>query len=316
MVCIKMSDTLKQFLMVNVTLEEEIGRGGSGVVYKGKWQGVPCAVKKMEMLEIPIKDRELMRNKFMEECKRSSSLRHPNIVQFLGVHIRENEFPSLVMELLHSNLTDLMQENPKIPLDMKFSFIHDVAKGLNYLHTYTPTIIHRDLSSNNVFVSAGMVAKIGDMGTVRFVDERLSGERRTSDFMPPEVLFSKPIYSTAMDVFSFACICLHMLSHQWPSPSEPVVIIPVTYELRAQSEVERRAAYMEGMDGRIKAMVTCCLNNIAERRPSIDDVCDHLEYIVTKQQFARSPTLLEARLSTEQLKGRIDRGTEVSLPCN
>jgi len=257
----------------------------------------------MEFSEIPVKDRERMKKKIMTECERSSALRHPNIVQILGVHISGDAFPSLVMERLHSNLTDLMEANPKIPLEMKFSFIHDVAKGVNYLHTYTPTIIHRDLSTNNVLVSAGMIAKIGDLVTMHFVDgQRLSQMTReawTVDFMLPEVLFDKPVYSTAMDVFSFACVCLHTLSHKWPTPSQPVETVPDSQELRPWSEVQRSAAYMEGIDDDIKTLATSCLNNSKEKRPSIGEVCARLELIVANQQFAPSKTLLDTHLSIE-----------------
>lgn len=302
-VCIKMSDLLQHFLIANVELYEEIGRGGNGVVYRGSWQGASCAVKKMEFSEIPTKDREQMKNKFMTECERSSALRHSNIVQFLGVYISGDAFPSLVMERLHSNLTDLLKTNPKIPLEMKFSFIHDVAKGVNYLHTYAPPIIHRDLSTNNVLVSAGMVAKIGDLGTMRFVDgkrlSQMTREARTVDFMPPEVLFDKPVFSTAMDVFSFACVCLHTMSHKWPTPSQPVITVPDSHELRPQSEAQRRVAYMEGIDGDIKTLATSCLNNSAEKRPGIGQVCDQLEQILAKRKFAPLATLLDAHLSIE-----------------
>ena len=306
-----MSDALQHFLINDIELHEEIGRGGNGVVYRGSWQGAPCAVKKMEFSEIPNKDREKMKRKFMTECERSSALRHSNIVQFLGVHISGDAFPSLIMERLYSNLTDLMKANPKIPLELKFSFIHDVAKGLNYLHTYTPTIIHRDLSTNNVLVSAGMVAKIGDLGTMHFVDgQRLSQmtrEARTADFMPPEVLFDKPVYSTAMDVFSFACVCLHTMSHKWPTPSKPVETIPNSLELKPRSEAERRAAYMEGIDDDIKTLAISCLNNSAEKRPGIGVVCTQLEIIVAKQQFAPSVTLLDTHLSIEAHSKEIEK---------
>ena len=207
------------------------------------------------------------------------------------------------MERLHSNLTDLLKANPKILFEMKFSFIHDVAKGVNYLHTYTPTIIHRDLSTNNVLVSTGMVAKIGDLGTMRFVDgQRLSQmtrEARTADFMPPEVLFGTPVYGTAMDVFSFACVCLHTLSHKWPTPSQPVETVLNSPDLKTRSETQRRSTYMEGIDDDIRALATSCLNNSAEKRPSIGEVCTQLELIMDKQKFPPSVTLFDAHLSIE-----------------
>lgn len=301
----QVSDALRHFLIDNVKLQEEIGRGGNGVVHAGSWQGAPCAVKKLELTEIAHKDRDSMRKKFLTECERSSTLRHPNIVQFFGVHIpprspQTTAFPSLIMERLHSNLTDLLKNSPNIAYETKLSFIHDVAKGLRYLHTYSPPIIHRDLSTNNVLVSAGMEAKIGDLGTMRFLDgvrwSQMTREARTADFMPPEVLFDKPVFGTAMDVFSFSCVCLHTLSHKWPTPSQPVETDPVTHELRPRSEVQRRESYMEGIDDNVKVMATSCLHNAPEKRPKIDVVCFQLEQIIASQPTTIPTTLLDAHL--------------------
>ena len=297
-----MTEALRHFFIDNVQLHEEIGRGGNGVVYAGSWQGSPCAVKKMELAEIAPKDHDRMRKKFLTECERSSTLRHPNIVQFFGVYNPQTTtFPTLIMERLHSNLTDLLKNTPHIAYEMKLSFIHDVAKGLTYLHT--SSIIHRDLSTNNVLVSAGLEAKIGDLGTMRFIDgvklSQMTREARTVDFMPPEVLFDKPVYGTAMDVFSFACVCLHTLSHKWPTPSQPVETDPVTHELRPRSEVQRRETYMEGMEDNVKALATSCLHNAADKRPKIDEVCAQLEQIITRRQSTIPTTLLDAHLSIE-----------------
>jgi len=300
------SDALRHFLIDNVKLHREIGRGGNGVVYAGSWQGAPCAVKKLEVAEVAHKDRDQMRKKFLTECERSSTLRHPNIVQFFGVYIsprtpQTSAFPSLIMEQLHSNLTDLLKNTPKIAYEMKLSFIHDVAKGLTYLHT--SSIIHRDLSTNNVLVSAGMEAKIGDLGTMRFIDgvrlSQMTREARTADFMPPEVLFDKPVYGTAVDVFSFACVCMHTLSHKWPTPSQPVETDPVTHELRPRSEAQRRETYMVGMENDVKALAISCLHNTADKRPKIDVVCSQLEQIIARQQSTIPKTLLDAHLSIE-----------------
>ena len=81
-------------------------------------------------------------------------LRHPNIVSFFGIYWPPGaRAPSLVMERLNCSLNSLLEQNPVLPIETKLSIIHDVALGLRYLHTRTPIIIHRDLSSNNVLIS-------------------------------------------------------------------------------------------------------------------------------------------------------------------
>ena len=122
------------------------------------------------------------------------------------------------MERLHCSLTNLLERNPLLPVETKLSIIHDVALGLRYLHTRTPIIIHRDLTSNNVLISTGMEGKIGDLGTARLVDPtRLSQMTKapgTVAFMPPEALAASDNieYGKELDVFSFGCVMLHTLS--------------------------------------------------------------------------------------------------------
>ena len=136
---------------------------------------------------------QAFKKSFLRECEQSSRLRHPNVVRFFGIYWPPpSRAPSLVMERLQCSLTSLLEQNPVLPIETKVSIIHDVALGLRYLHTRTPIIIHRDLSSNNVLISKGMEGKIGDLGTVRLVDptrqSQMTKAPGTVDFMPPEAL--------------------------------------------------------------------------------------------------------------------------------
>ena len=119
-------------------------------------------------------------------------------------------------------------------METKLSIIHDVMLGLRYLHTRIPIIIHRDLSSNNILISKGMEGKIGDLGMAHLVDptrqSQMTKAPGTVDFMPPKALAPSGSvrYKRELDVFSFGCVMLHTLSHQWPTPSEPIVTDPET----------------------------------------------------------------------------------------
>lgn len=100
---------------------EEIGRGAYGIIFKGEWQGSPCAIKEVHEIfttaSISQDDKRRTREAFQKECKQSIRLRHPNIVQFFGLYTKpqtEGEvFPSLVMELLHCSLHHLLEPTDK-----------------------------------------------------------------------------------------------------------------------------------------------------------------------------------------------------------
>ena len=163
-----------------------------------------------------------------------------------------------------------------------------MALGLRYLHTRNPPITHRDLSSNNVLLSTGMEGKIGDLGTARSVDStrqsKMTKAPGTVDFMPPEALEAvrKICYDKEQDVFSFGCVMLHTLSHEWPTPSQAVIINPDTGLITGgRSEVERRGSYFEKIDRSrsdvLIPLIESCLSNLPKNRPSIMRVCDQLE---------------------------------------
>lgn len=291
-------DQLQELVINNVVHENVIGKGANGKIFKGKWEGTPCAIKEIHSIFAELaseKEFTVFKSAFIEECCRSIRLRHPNIVQFLGIYFRPQEavsphgLPCLVMELLHSDLTTLLSDNPVIPYGIKLSMLNDVALGVRFLHRSTPSIIHRDLSSNNVLVTRGYVAKIGDLGTARFLNpnrgaqlSRMSQMTKapgTVDFMSPEVLFDNPQYGTPLDVFSFACVSLHTITHQWPTPTAPVYTDPVSNVLKPRSEVERRSSFFDMFDEEtlsLKTLLMQCLENDPKARPTIIGVCDTL----------------------------------------
>ena len=202
-------------------------------------------------------------------------------------------------------------KHPVIPEGIKYNILHGVSLGIRFLHTRRPApIIHRDLSSKNVLVSSAMEGKIGDLGTARFVDERRQSQMTrapgTADFMPPEVLTDKPVYSISVDLFSFGCVMLHTLAHEWPTPKQAGVWYKETNTLIARSEMERRGDYMQklisrpgGIPDQIKGLISECLSNYAEDRPKIKTVTDCLASI--KFQY-KSITVLDAQVLLQQAR--------------
>ena len=155
---------LRDFVIDNITIGSQIGRGANGRILEAKWEGIVVAVKEIHsifMNEVSDLEFQSFKRSFLRECEQSSRLRHPNIVRFFGIyHPPGARVPSLVMERLHCSLTSLLENNPVVPIGTKIWIIKDVALGLRYLHTRNPPIIHRDLSSNNVLLSKGMEGKL------------------------------------------------------------------------------------------------------------------------------------------------------------
>ena len=305
---------LRDFMIDNIRIGNQIGRGANGRILEAKWEGIAVAVKEIHsifMNEVSDLEFQSFKRSFLRECEQSSRLRHPNVVRFFGIyHPPGARVPSLVMERLHYSLTSLLENNAVVSIGTKISIIKDVALGLRYLHTHNPPIIHRDLSSNNVLLSKGMEGKIGDLGTARLVDprrqSRMTKAPGTVDFMPPEALedVTNICYGKELDVFSFGCVMLHTLSHQWPTPSQAVIINPETGLVTGgRTESERRSQYFERIDRSrsdvLIPLIENCLNNLPKNRPSIVRVCDQLEGELVDKERTSSTELTVSVLQQE-----------------
>ena len=284
---------------------DELGRGSYGRVYAVKYFQTICAAKEIHSILVEgVGQVEMLQTieSFMRECRQCSTLRHPNVVQFLGVYYPTGgdganmmRLPVMVMEMMADSLTSFVDKHEKIPVRIKYSIVHDVSLGLCYLHNHDPPIVHRDLSPNNVLLTAHHVAKISDLGVAKVIkaDSRktMTMAPGTVDFMPPEALDDTPEYGPPMDVFSFAGIILHTFNQQWPRPTEQVHFDPKTRKMIALSEVERRQQYLDKMIGEaevLRPLVEECLDYDPAVRPSIATVCERIQ--VNKDEYTRKET--------------------------
>ena len=191
--------------------DRELGNGSYATVFELEYTGLKCAGKKIhELLLRRGGDASYTVRRFDEECHLLSQIRHPNIIQFLGVYFQQGvRAPILLMEFLPTNLTSCIEKYGILPKEINYSILHDVSVGMCYLHGQTPPIIHRDLSSNNVLLTPNMTAKISDLGVARILNltplqvSGMTPTPGTNAFMPPEAMVANPAYDTCIDEFSY-----------------------------------------------------------------------------------------------------------------
>ena len=302
-------------MLSNVRLTSTtIGAGAYGSVEEVAIPGAICAAKKIhdflhDTSQVGQAEIRKATTQFVRECQLMSTLRHPNIVQFLGVcFFPGSRMPALVMERLLTSLHDLLDPEiypppppdapkPFFPLGLKCSILHNVASGLVFLHEQSPPIIHRDLSARNVLLNSGMVAKIADLGVARIVPRMRAAATMTkapgaSVYMPPEALEDKPgqkeeeegktsKYDASIDVFSFGVVSIFTLTQAFPCQ-----LLAPTYRegrrLMGRTELERREHYMRMIYSQLREqhpllqMMERCLD-FPENRPSIGEVLRLLE---------------------------------------
>ncbi|KIR70180.1 TKL protein kinase [Cryptococcus deuterogattii CA1014] len=182
-----------------LTKLEKIGSGGFKDVYVGKFRGRKVAI-----------------SEFRSHLSESS---HPNIVRFRGICIPEDSthVPCMLVSELCENgdLFDYIRNVPCPTLKRLLSLMLDIARGLEYLHTRKPSIIHRDCKSSNILINRSGVAKVGDFGLARVKNSTRSMIRSlvgTVNWQAPELWHPTPRYDYKVDVFSAGMVYWEMMS--------------------------------------------------------------------------------------------------------
>ena len=153
---------------------------------------------------------------FLAECKVMEVLRHPNIVLFLGACIKPPNL-GLVLEYCNKGSLWSVLQNHEINLNWedRKKIALDTAKGVFYLHSFNPPILHRDLKSLNLLLDDSFRTKLIDFGWTRKLDIKMTGKIGTYQWMAPEVI-SNQNYTEKADVFSFGIILWEIASREPP----------------------------------------------------------------------------------------------------
>lgn len=166
-----------------LTLQEQIGVGGYGQVYRAQYREMTVAAK---VLRTP--DDEQSLTEFEREIRFMQTVRHPNIVMFIGAGIMDdNTQPFLVAEYMpRGSLRDVLEDRTitlRVTTCLRFAL--DAARGMAFLHSLLPPRIHNDLKSDNLLVSNNWVVKVSDFGSgLQLQLAKVSRTRRDSITTP------------------------------------------------------------------------------------------------------------------------------------
>ena len=279
---------LEPYLLSGVVdKQRQIGSGSYAIVKELEVRGIRVAGKRMHESLFAAASRERrdeMLTRFARECKLLQSVKHPNIVRFLGVHAEpDSHLPYLVMEYVDTTLASHLDKNGVPEAPVYYNILSDVALGLRYMHQQTPPIMHRDLSANNVLLTSSLQAKISDLGVSKVLDISPAERTRITQtqtpgalcYMPPEALLEKPDYDTSIDIFSYGVLIIHMLCSTWPVPTAPTKVDPENPEtVLPVTEFERRDPYITriGLDHPAIPLIRKCIHNSPGNRPNINTV--------------------------------------------
>ncbi|KAL6070951.1 putative serine/threonine-protein kinase kinX [Balamuthia mandrillaris] len=258
-----------------LTTHKEIGRGAFGVVYKGEFLGTVVAVKKLHT-----SDDDIIKD-FLHEVEVMKTLRHPNIVLWMGVHHNEETGElSIVTEFVQNGtLSRYLAEPGDIPWVTRVRMAWEIAQALAYLHD--KNLLHRDLKSENILLGVSYECKVADFGLAVLLDRerniKLSAVG-TPWWRAPEV--NQYSYDGRADIFSFGIVLGELVLRQ----DGENIRLGMTYQKKGRLEFGVDSARLRQIireaapdcpPALVELTVACC-NEDPKDRPTLEEIVKEL----------------------------------------
>ncbi|KAJ8364763.1 hypothetical protein SKAU_G00135940 [Synaphobranchus kaupii] len=251
----------------------EIGRGSFKTVYRGLDTETTVEVAWCELQTRKLTKVE--RQRFSEEVEMLKGLQHPNIVRFYDSWkstVKGHKCILLVTELMTSGtLKTYLKRFKEMKLKLLQRWSRQILKGLHFLHTRTPPIIHRDLKCDNIFITGptGSV-KIGDLGLATLKSASFAKSViGTPEFMAPEMYEEK--YDEAVDVYAFGMCILEMATSEYPyseCQNAAQIYRKVTSGMKPDSFFKVKVP-------ELKEIIEGCIHMDKDKRYTIQDLLEH-----------------------------------------
>lgn len=261
----------------DLTIVERLGAGGFGEVFRGEWERAEVAIKEIKMNQggqAALKELE-------KEVAIMAELRYPHIISFHGASFEPPY--RLVMELMklgslyqvlhnHQKYSDVFLQSKRTEIAM------DIAKGLNFLHTRRPSIIHRDLKSANILLDDSFRAKISDFGLAKVTQDTVSliatnpNVAGTVAWMAPELFINIDAGCTmASDIYSYGMVLWELVTREHPYKNQTNPEIIKFCVTNGQREpIPEGALYI------LTKLITECRSQEPNERPNMEQVMELL----------------------------------------
>lgn len=297
-----------QVLSANYELEDEVGRGGMGIVY--------CARDKRLKREIAIKVlppelsfRADIRQRFLREAETAAQLNHPNIVPIYTVEERDNLVYFVMSYIKGDNLGQRLQQHGPIPPVEVRRILREVADALAYAHSRN--VIHRDIKPDNIIIDEETGrAMVTDFGIARALTD--SGDSRltatgmaigTPAYMSPEQSAGDRAIDGRSDLYSLGVVGYQMLCGQPPFVASNTPSMLVKHLSERPIPVDER--WPDLPPDLSRAVMICLEKDPADRFPSAAAFSLALN-------GGAMPTLATRASTAATSLGRRDMGEEIA----
>jgi len=226
----------KKLLITNADLQRPIGKGGFGIVYKGKWEGASVAIKRLHLSEMTAETVK----EFKREATIMASVNHPNTLRLYGVCLDSGSY-SLVTPLMRKgSLYRLLHNGRKLAWNLRYQLSRDIACGLSYLHSRN--ILHHDVKSSNVLLDDRLRAVLCDFGLSRIKQETNTigtlpkQAVGTLAWMAPELFQRRAKYNKSADIYSLGMVFWEIASRAMPFADAQNAAVLARWKERGEKE--------------------------------------------------------------------------------
>eukprot|EP01087_Luapelamoeba_hula_P020947 TRINITY_DN7230_c0_g1_i2.p1 TRINITY_DN7230_c0_g1~~TRINITY_DN7230_c0_g1_i2.p1 ORF type:complete len:1005 (-),score=128.15 TRINITY_DN7230_c0_g1_i2:404-3418(-) len=263
-----------------------LGTGSFGTVFKAQLHGKDVAVKKLSTQKFD----EKTLDEFRKEVAIMSTLRHPNVLLFMGACTQPGNL-LIVTELMpRGSVYDLLRDS-KVTLSFKRKMLiaKDAALGVNWLHRSKPQFLHLDLKAANLLVDKNWTVKVADFGLSVVKKEAAATKEKhgpigTPLWMAPEVLMNKE-YDEKADVYSFGIVLWEILTGQDPwQDIESLVDL-----VEAVCLEHRRPPLPRDIPIPLRDLINQCWHPTTESRPPFEALVPRFDAIVVEGILGQDP---------------------------
>ncbi|WOG83185.1 hypothetical protein DCAR_0102359 [Daucus carota subsp. sativus] len=311
-----------------------IGKGCSGVVYRAAVNsGETIAVKKLWPSTVGgnngcNEEKCVVRDSFSAEVKTLGTIRHKNIVRFLGCCWNRNTRLLMYDYMPNGSLGSLLHERNGNSLDweLRYRILLGSAEGLAYLHhDCVPPIVHRDIKANNILIGLEYEPYIADFGLAKLVDD--GDFARSSNTLAGSYGYIAPEYGYMLkiteksDVYSYGVVVLEVLTGKQPiDPTIPDGLHVVDWvrqkrggaEVLAPGLLSRSESDIEEMM-QVLGIALLCVNATPDERPNMKDVAAMLKEIKhEREDYAKVDALLKGSPATNAKENKNCQGLPAS----
>lgn len=245
-------------------------QGAFGRLYRGTYNGEDVAVKILERPANNLERAASMEQQFVQEVIMLATLRHENVVRFIGACRKPMVWCIVTEYAKGGSLRMSLAKKRAVPLRLAVRHALDVARGMEYLHSYG--VIHRDLKSDNLLVADKSI-KIADFGVARIEvqAEGMTPETGTYRWMAPEMIQHRS-YNHKVDVYSFGIVLWELITGNLPFQN-------MTAVQAAFAVVNKgvRPAIPPGCSPSLSQIMSRCWDANPDERPSFSQVVKLLE---------------------------------------